>query len=105
MHIKTQDPSPESAPSHHHDELIPAAAAARLFGVHVSTWRRYLQSGVADIPEPVVLGVRGDGTTAQKFLWWKSEVLAARERLPRASDTDSSWRRRPHDRRHERAVL
>ena len=97
--------TPPAAPAgHHDDELVDVHEAAKIFGgVHASTFRRYWKNGC--VPEPVVLGARGSGKTAQKLLWWRSELLAARARLPRASAIDSSWRRRPHDRRHERAVL
>ena len=96
--------TPPAAPADHHDdELLGVHEAAKIFGgVHPSTFRRYWKTGCG-VPEPVVLGVRGSGRTAQKLLWWRSELLAARARLPRASETDSSWRHRPHDRRHERA--
>ena len=72
--------TPPAAPADHHhhdDELVDKHEAARLFCVHVSTWARYWKSGRA--PEPVALG-------PQKRLWWRSELLAARARLPRASE-------------------
>ena len=81
--------TPPAAPADHHDdELVDKHEAARLFGgVHVSTWARYWKSGRA--PEPVVLGADESGKTdqkPQKLLWWRSELLAARARLPRASE-------------------
>ena len=88
-----QDHPPEAAPAagHDADELVTLAEAARIFGIHPSTFRKYCRSG--DAPEPVVLGTRAAGKTAQAFRWWKSELLAyRRDQLPRASETDSSWR-------------
>ena len=87
---ETDGPAPYGAD----DELITLPEAARLFGVHPSTFRRYVSSG--DAPEPVVLGSRGAEARAQAFRFWKSELLAfRRNQLPRASETDSSWRKRP----------
>ena len=96
--------TPPAAPADHHDdELIDVHEAARLYGnVHESTFRRYVRNGSA--PEPVLLGAQGAGRTSQTYRWWRSEVLAARAQAPRASQTDSSWRERPKDRRHERAT-
>lgn len=81
------------AQAHADDVLLTLAQAAQLFAVSARTFRRYTETGTA--PEPVVLGAgEGGGRTAQTHRWWRSEVIDARARLPRRSETDSEWRRR-----------
>jgi len=82
------------------DDLVDVATAAKIFGgVHRSTFRRWTREGIA--PEPIVLG--GRGPTATTFRWRVGELRAALRKAPRASEVDDSWRRRPQDRKHERA--
>lgn len=100
--MSTKAQSKAAPAPHHDDELVDVHEASRLFGgIHVSTFRRFVSNGSA--PEPVVLGTEGAARTSQTYRWWRSELLAARARAPRASQTDAAWKRRPASRKHEQA--
>lgn len=74
-------------------ELVTVAVAAKIFGVHPQTFKKYVKSG--DAPEPLILGTRGRGRTAQAFRWRRSELRRwIDEEIPRASETDATFRGR-----------